>query len=489
MSSSAATHELEKSTYQGEETYADWDGPHDPQNPQNWSFRHRWAATVVVSLFTFMSPLASSMIAPALPQVAEEFSLEPGSVLEAMSLSVFVLAYAIGPLLLGPLSEIYGRRPVLQGSNFFFLAFNVACSRAQTSSQLLAFRFLAGLGGSAPLAIGGGTIADLWAPEERGMAMGLYSLAPLTGPAIGPIVGAWIAQKTTWRWVFYSTSIANGIVQALGFWYLAETYEPTLLAAKARLLMKSTRDDTLRTTHEAKQGDISTRSSLGSSLMRAIMFLCFDPVMTTMATYMAVIYGLLYLQLTTFAMVWSTQYGQSVGVSGLHYLFMGAGFTIGGQVGARLMHNIYHHLKKRNNGVATPEMWLPLLAIGSFWVPVGLLIYGWTAQYRVFWLVPDVGVFIFTIGTMGCYLCIQTYIVDAYGIHAASAVAALSAFRSIAGFAFPLFANKMFATLGLGWGNSVLGLIALVIGCPTPFLFYWFGPQLRALSRSNRAPT
>ncbi|KAB5588412.1 MFS multidrug transporter [Ceratobasidium theobromae] len=469
--------------------FVDWDGPDDPRNPRNWSFRHRWAATAVVSLFTFMSPLASSMVAPALPQITKEFQLKQGSVLEAMTVSVFVLAYAIGPLFLGPLSELYGRRFILQGSNLFFLAFNIACSRAQTSSQLLAFRFLAGLGGSAPLAIGGGTISDLWAPEERGMAMSLYSLAPLTGPALGPVAGAWIAEKTTWRWVFYSTSIADGIVQLVGLWYLTETYAPTLLAAKARALRKSTGDDTICTVHEHKRKGVSTWSFIASSMLRGIKFLLFDPVMIVMATYMAVIYGTMYLQLTTFASLWTTKYGQSVGIGGLHYLFMGAGFTLGAQIGSRLLDRIYKRLKKRNNGVATPEMRLHLLGIGSFMFPIGLLIYGWTAEHRVFWLVPDIGVLIFCIGMIASFLCIQTYIVDTYGLHAASAIAALSSLRSVAGFAFPLFAEDMFSTLGIGWGNSLLALIALVVGCPAPFLFYRFGPQLRALARSNRVPT
>lgn len=469
--------------------FVDWDGPDDPKNPRNWSFRHRWAATAVVSLFTFMSPLASSMVAPALPQIAEEFNLPRGSVLEAMTLSVFVLAYAIGPLFFGPLSELYGRRLILQGSNLFFLAFNIACSRATSSSQLLAFRFLAGLGGSAPLAIGGGTIADLWAPDERGMAMSLYSLAPLTGPAIGPVAGAWIAEKTTWRWVFYSTSIADGIVQIVGFWFLAETYAPTILASKARALRKSTGDETLCTAHEHKRRTISTWRTIGAALLRSIKFLCFDPVMTVMATYMAIIYGTMYLQLTTFASVWTSIYGQSVGIGGLHYLFMGAGFTLGAQIGSRVLDRVYQRLKKRNNGTATPEMRLPLLAIGSFMLPIGLLVYGWTVQYRVFWLVPDIGVLIYCIGMIASFLCIQTYIVDTYGLHAASAVAALSSFRSIAGFAFPLFAEKMYSKLHFGWGNSVLALVALVIGCPAPFLFYRYGPQLRALARSNRVPT
>ncbi|KAH7318876.1 MFS general substrate transporter [Rhizoctonia solani] len=456
--------------------FVDWDSPDDPKNPRNWSFRHRWAATAVVSLFTFMSPLASSMVAPALPQISRELNLEQGSVLESMTLSVFVLAYAVGPLIFGPLSEIYGRRLILQGSNLFFLAFNIACSRAKTSSQLLAFRFLAGLGGSAPLAIGGGTIADLWSPEERGMAMSLYSLAPLTGPAIGPVAGAWIAERASWRWVFYSTSIADGVIQMIGLWYLTETYAPTILAVKARGLRRSMGDQTICTAYEHKRKGSSTWKFIANALLRSIKFLMFDPVMTVMAIYMAVMYGTMYLQLTTFASIWTERYGESVGIAGLNYLFMGAGFTLGAQLGARVLDRIYRHLKERNNGVPTPEMRLPLLAVGSFMLPAGLILYGWTAEYRVFWLVPDIGVFIYCTVQLTDVL----YQVDTYGLHAASAVAAVSSFRSIAGFAFPLFSS---------WGNSVLALIALVIGCPSPFLFYRYGPQLRALARSSRAPT
>ncbi|CAE6525143.1 unnamed protein product [Rhizoctonia solani] len=432
-------HDVEAPASKEKPNFVDWDSPDDPQNPRNWTFRHRWAATAVVSLFTFMSPLASSMVAPALPQISRELNLEQGSVLEAMTLSIFVLAYAIGPLFYGPLSEIYGRRLILQSSNLFFLVFNIACSRAQTSSQLLAFRFLAGLGGSAPLAIGGGTIADLWAPEERGMAMSLYSLAPLTGPAIGPVAGAWIAERVSWRWVFYSTSIADGVIQLVGLWYLTETYAPTILAAKARALRKSTGDETICTAHEHKRG-----------------------IMTVMATYMAVMYVSLMARSSTqyqllhlaFASLWTRHYGESVGIAGLNYLFMGAGFTLGAQLGARILDRIYRYLKERNNGVPTPEMRLPLLAIGSFMLPAGLLLYGWTAEYRVFWLVPDIGVFIYCTGIMASFLCIQTYIVDTYGLHAASAVAAVSSFRSIAGFAFPLFSEKMFTALGIGKRSS-----------------------------------
>jgi MFS family permease len=129
-----------------------WDGTDDPENPKNWSNNKKWAAIITVSLFTFISPVSSSMVAPALPSIASDFHIED-QVSSQLTLSIFVLAYAVGPLFLGPLSEIYGRVIVLQLANLFYLVFNIACGVSQTKGQMVAFRFLSGLGGSAPLAV------------------------------------------------------------------------------------------------------------------------------------------------------------------------------------------------------------------------------------------------------------------------------------------------------------------------------------------------
>lgn len=114
---------------------------------------------LVVSSFTFISPVSSTMVAPALPTLKQDLDTESDVVVQ-MFLSIFILAYAVGPLFLGPLSEMYGRFVVLQLATLFFLVFNMACGFARSSSQMLAFRFLSGLGGSAPLAIGGGVLVS-----------------------------------------------------------------------------------------------------------------------------------------------------------------------------------------------------------------------------------------------------------------------------------------------------------------------------------------
>ena len=453
-----------------------WDGEDDPANPKNWTSHKKWAATLTVSLFTLISPISSSMTAPALNKIGQDLNITDETEL-SLTLSIFVLAYAIGPLGLGPLSEIYGRVRVLQISNLFFLAFNLACGFAQTKGELIAFRFLAGLGGSAPLALGGGVLSDCYRAEERGRAISIYSLAPLLGPAVGPIAGGFIAENTTWRWCFWSTSILTCFVQLLGILYLRETYAPKLLANKAAKLRTTTGNPALHTEWETP--DRTLPLVLRTSLIRPFRLLGTQPIVQVLACYMAYLYGLMYLVLSTFPGVWENSYSESVGIGGLNYISLGVGFFLGTQICAPINDRIYRRLKAANNGVGRPEFRVPLMIPGATLVPAGLFIYGWTAYYKTHWIGPNIGAAIFAAGTIIGFQCTQTYIVDAYTRYAASAVGAATVLRSLAGFAFPLFARQMYAALGLGWGNSLLGFVAVGLGIPAPLLLWRYGEMLR----------
>ena len=123
-----------------------WDGPDDAANPRNWGYKVKWTVTIVVSFFTLISNISSSIMAPALTNIGTELQIHSPFQLY-LTLSIFILAYAFGPFLIGPLSEIHGRVLVLQLSNLFYLISNTACGFAQSASYLTAFRFLAGLGG------------------------------------------------------------------------------------------------------------------------------------------------------------------------------------------------------------------------------------------------------------------------------------------------------------------------------------------------------
>lgn len=134
-----------------------WAGPDDPENPQNWPDGLKWKYTCTVAMFVFMAPISSAIIAPALGNLGEALGMH-SRVEEFLSLGIFILGYAVGPIFFGPASEMYGRVRVLQVSNVWYIAWNLGCAFATTKAQFLPFRFLAGVGGSAPLAVGGGAI-------------------------------------------------------------------------------------------------------------------------------------------------------------------------------------------------------------------------------------------------------------------------------------------------------------------------------------------
>jgi hypothetical protein len=198
---------------------------------------------------------------------------------------------------------------------------------------------------------------------------------------------------------------------------------------------------------------------------------------------MAYLYGLMYLMLSTFPMLFTERYHQTVGLGSLNFIAMGVGFFLGTQISAPINDALYRRLKKGNNGVGKPEFRVPLMIPASLMVPIGLFWYGWSAQARVHWIVPDIGAAIFCAGTIVGFQCIQTYLVDSYTRYAASAIAAATVLRSLAGFGFPLFAPAMFDALDYGWGNSLLAFIAIGLGVPGPFLLWMFGEKLRSRSK------
>ncbi|TLD36891.1 mfs multidrug [Venturia nashicola] len=471
--------DIEKIKSKGEDpNLVTWDGPDDPTNPKNWSSGRKWAATFVVSSFTFISPVSSSMVAPALTSMARDLNIT-SEIESSLVLSIFVLAYAVGPLFLGPFSEVYGRVKVIQISNMFYLAWNLGCGFAKTKGEMMAFRFLAGLGGSAPLAIGGGVLSDIFTADERGKAISIYSLMPLLGPALGPIAGGFIAENTTWRWVFWSTTCLDALIQVSGFFFLQETYAPTILAKKSARLREETGNQALHTEWEDEK---RLSSILKTAVIRPFKLLGTQLIVQIIAFYQAYLYGLMYLILSTFPGLWTNVYQESIGIGGLNYISLGIGFFLGTQITAPIMDRIYRRLKGKNNGVGKPEFRIPLMFIGSLLVPIGLFWYGWSAQARVHWIMPNIGAAIFAAGCIVLFQCMQTYIVDSYTRYAASGVAAAVVLRSLAGFGFPLFAPYMYQALDYGWGNSLLGFIAIAIGIPAPFLFWRFGETLRARS-------
>ena len=185
----------------------DFSGLDDPYSAQSWTVRKKWGQVAVLSLMTFITPLASSMFAPGVPQVLADFH-SSNMLLSSFVVSVYVLGYAVGPLVIAPLSELYGRVPLYHVTNGSFVVLTVACALSTNLNMLIGFRFLAGCAGSSVLTMGGGTIGDMFKQDERGGAMAIWSIGPLIGPVIGPVAGGFLSEAKGWRWVFWVLAIA-----------------------------------------------------------------------------------------------------------------------------------------------------------------------------------------------------------------------------------------------------------------------------------------
>ncbi|KAK9319472.1 major facilitator superfamily domain-containing protein [Lipomyces orientalis] len=142
------------------------------------------------------------MFAPSVSEVMEDFHSTSVD-LASFVVSVYLLGYAFGPLIIAPLNELYGRLPVYHITTILFIVFNVSCARSINLSMLIVFRFLAGVAGSCPLTVGPGSIADCFKQEERGKVMAIWTLPVLLGPTIGPIAGSYLSESLGWRWDFW----------------------------------------------------------------------------------------------------------------------------------------------------------------------------------------------------------------------------------------------------------------------------------------------
>ncbi|GAA6029615.1 hypothetical protein JCM8097_000964 [Rhodosporidiobolus ruineniae] len=469
----------------------DWKGADDPACPLNWSNGRRIAGTFAVAGFTLLAPLSSSMIAPAASQVAARLHIAD-EVEISMSVSIFVLAFAFSPLVFGPASELFGRVRVLQTANLFYIIFNLVCAFAKTKGQFIAFRFLGGFGGGAPLSIGAGVLSDLWRPEERGKSSALYSLGPLLGPALGPVMGGWVTERVPvdgYRWIFFSTTIFSALVQLLGLFFLTETYGPVLLLRKALALKQEmglpADSDRVQTVYEAKMNGKrkSTRDIIAHGMVRPFVLFFHEPILQLLALYMALIYGVIYILIVSTDRVYQEVYSQSVGIASLHFIALMLGFIIASQGGARVLDILYRRLKAKENGVGRPEFRLPLMLPASVLLPAGLLIYGWGAERGVHWIVPDIGLVLIGTAMITIFQGITTYLLDAFTLYAASALAATTCLRSICGFAFPLFAPYMYNGIGYGWGCTVLAFVAIAVGCPAVPLLWRYGERIRKHSK------
>ena len=361
-----------------------WDSDDDPENPYNWPTWRKVVNCTFVSALAFITPLGSSVFAPGVPRLMVEFGSDSPE-LAAFVVSVYVLGFAAGPLLLAPLSELYGRNIVYHSCNVFFVGFLVGCALSPTLNALIVFRFFSGVFGSCALSNGGGTIADMIVQEKRGAAMAAFSIGPLLGPIIGPVAGGFLSDAEGWRWVFWLLVIIGGLITIVMFIFARESYAPVLLQRKVNRLRKETGNPLLRSKLDA---GLSSADYFKRGIIRPLKMLVFSPICVIFALYMAVVYGFLYLMFTSITPVFLENYGFPANTVGLVFLGLGIGSMLGLAFFSATSDRTLKKMAEKDGKGMKPEYRLWPLPFSAFLMPIGFFIYGWTVEYHVHWIVP-----------------------------------------------------------------------------------------------------
>ncbi|KAF7915700.1 uncharacterized protein EAE98_011043 [Botrytis deweyae] len=451
--------------------------PDDPENPKNWSKAFKWYITMVVALTCFVVALASSIITADLVGVEEEFNVSEEVAL--LSITVFVMGFGIGPMMFAPLSEVVGRRWIYGVTLFLAVIFIVPCAVAQNIQTLLVCRALDGISFSAPMTLVGGTLADLWRTEERGVPMAAFSAAPFIGPAIGPLIGGFLSDAAGWRWLYYIQIIFAFVVWVLITFTVPETYAPTILARRARKMREQSGEQEHVTEQDLDLRPFAER--LRIFLIRPFQLLFGELIVFLISLYMSVLYGLLYMFFVAFPIVYQEGKGYSAGTTGLMFIPLALG-VIASALCAPIVNRNYMSQVRKYNGHPPAEVRLIPMMCSCWFIPIGLFIFAWTSYPQLHWIGPAIGGFPVGFGFIFLYNAANNYLVDSYQHQAASALAAKTFLRSFWGAAVVLFTEQMYARLGYQWASSLLAFIALAC-CAIPFVFWVWGARIREKSR------
>ncbi|KAF2234594.1 MFS general substrate transporter [Viridothelium virens] len=442
-----------------EEYVVEFDGAGDPLHAQNWPLRKKLVIAAVLGFVTLTAAFGSSIFSAATREVSTKYgvSTEVGT----LGISLYVLGFATGPILWAPISELYGRRLPLIVSSFGFSIFSIAVAVAKDLQTILICRFFGGFMGASPLTVVAAVFADMFNNRTRGIAITVFSMAVFSGPLLAPFIGGFITiSYLGWRWTEYIVAIMGFLGLGLTILFLEETYPPVILVQKASELRRRTRNWGIHARQEEIEVDL--RELLEKNLSRPLRMLFTEPIVLALSIYMAFIYGLLYLFLTFYPIVFQGVHGMNPGPS-------------------------YNRKLAKNGGMPIPEWRLPIVIAGGVAFSVGLFWFGWTGFTRdIHWIVPTLSGLLTGFGIMSIFLQCLNYLVDAYLMFAASAIAANTFLRSLCGSGFPLFATYMIEGMGIQWAGTLLGCVAAAL-VPLPIIFYLRGAKIR--EKSAFAPT
>ncbi|KAI4638185.1 hypothetical protein J4E93_010341 [Alternaria ventricosa] len=269
---------------------------------------------------------------------------------------------------------------------------------------------------------------------------------------------------------YWTSMILGGITYICALLFLPETYAPQLVRAK-----------------QIKAGgnlsNVDWKKRARDNLVRPWVMLFTEPIVWALSTYMAFLYGIMCLVLVAYPIVYKEYRGWSTAKMSVGYTGLAMGMALPTILSPLLNRAHTHFVRKLG---PQPEARFPLQIAFTWLTPIGLFWFAWTATASVPAVVPILAGVPLGIGLLTAFLDIAAYLTDCYGIYGASALAANGLLCRLFGAAFPLFSKRLYESLGVPWGTSLLAFVATAMA-PIPWIFYRYGPTIRKKSAYHQA--
>ncbi|KAL1306094.1 hypothetical protein AAFC00_004212 [Neodothiora populina] len=469
------------------------------ESPFNWSPRRKQFITWLSCAATMITAYAAGSYTAGDAQMQQYWGVSHVAI--TVGVTTFTTGFAIAPMVLAPFSEINGRRPMFVITGCLYVILQLCCAVTRSYPGMLVARFWMGCFSSTFSTMVGGVVSDIYHAKDRNTAMALFSGSALFGTGLGPLVSCFIAENTTWRWIFYLQIISCGVVQAVVVLFFKETRGSVLLSRKAKKLnqyydaleeagyycldvpspsdpskVKSMR---IRWKVKADEERASLSRSIGISLYRPFHMLFTEPVVFFFSLWISFAWAVLYLTFGAIPLVFTRSHNFTLSQSGAVF----SAISIAAIISTILSIVAENFTKKRFPKISeTPEGRLYIACGLSALLPVGLFWFGWSSFPSVPWIVPALAIGCATMGIFSIYLAVFNYLADTYHRYASSALAAQSFCRNMLGGVFPLVTTQMFNKMTFQGAGSFLGGVGALLTL-VPFVLLIFGPRIRARSK------
>ncbi|KAF7307831.1 MFS transporter [Mycena kentingensis (nom. inval.)] len=460
----------------------------DPQNPINWPKARKIIANFILCTWVLTLTYSSTAYVSSISALEETFDISEEGLsrlffdggcklinltVALVGVTLTVFGFAAGPLIFGPMSQLYGRQIIYRICAAGYSGFSFGMVYAPNITTLLICRFFVGFWGSASINNVPASIGDFTTLDNRLHYTSLYALMAFGGPSLGPLVSAFIQQGAGYRWNFLVMAIFSTVLSVFVA-LVPETHGPTL---------HRWRENDAQKFPLRKQIVLLRRT-----LAIPVVYLFAEPLVSIVSIYLSILYGILYGFFEEFGVVFRDIRGFSPKQYGLTYIALGLGFAIGTVLMLVIGHRLYERRAKKDfekNGAVRAEARLELVYYGAILNPISLFLFAWTAPYtRIHWILPCIAEGLFSCSVVFIFTGFIPFLIDCYTTTSASALAAGMASRALIGSVFPLFSLQLTQALTVQGATSLLAGIACCL-TPIPFVFRWYGPQMRARSKHS----